>query len=100
MRGKPVGPEAPRRGRLKDDLWIRRLDQPDDGFAPAAVVRKFEHIALEIDFAARMHRGKPRSRLRLDVPRQQQSRGLRVLSRAFPSIDLDCDHERHVVVAP
>ena len=88
--------EPPHRRRLQDERRIRRGDVADDRLAPASVVRDLEDIAAEIDFAARVHRREPRGRLRLDVPREQETRPF----HALPGVDLDRQHERKVVVAP
>lgn len=88
--------EPPHRRRLQDERRVCRGDIADDCFTPAPVVRDLEDIAAEIDLAARVHRREPCGRLRLDVPREQETRPF----HALPGIDLDRQHERKVVVAP
>lgn len=58
-------------------------------------MRKLEHIASQVHFSACMHRGEPRSGLRLDVSTKQQPWARNPVER----VDLDGDHKRHVVVA-
>jgi hypothetical protein len=38
---------SPRGGRLDDQHWIASRDEWNDGLAPAAVVREFDHLGAQ-----------------------------------------------------